>query len=124
MCTAFCAPCLPLASSTYPRQRSVVDPLAGLEVARKIEEGGIVLLKNKNAALPLIPSGLHTIAVIGSHSDVGMISGGGSAQVDPIRGQRHLPSRQGRHALAGRNLVSHLAAQGYSGARSRGDSQV
>ncbi len=34
----------------YPRQRSVVDPLAGLEVARKIEEGGIVLLKNNACA--------------------------------------------------------------------------
>jgi len=67
----------------YPRQRSVVDPFAGLEVARKIEEGGIVLLKNDRAALPLIPAKIHTIAVIGSHADVGMISGGGSAQVDP-----------------------------------------
>jgi beta-glucosidase len=70
----------------YPRQRSVVDPLAGLEVARKIEEGGIVLLKNDRDALPLIPANIHTIAVIGAHADVGMISGGGSAQVDPPGG--------------------------------------
>jgi beta-glucosidase len=70
----------------YPRQRGVVDPFAGLEVARKIEEAGIVLLKNKAATLPLDPARLHTIAVIGSHSDVGMISGGGSAQVDPPGG--------------------------------------
>ena len=70
----------------YPRQRSVVDPFMGLAVARKIEEGGIVLLKNQAAVLPLVPSRLHTIAVIGSHSDVGMISGGGSAQVDPPGG--------------------------------------
>jgi beta-glucosidase len=70
----------------YPRQRGVIDPFAGLEVARKIEEGGIVLLKNKAATLPLVPIRLRTIAVIGSHSDVGMISGGGSAQVDPPGG--------------------------------------
>jgi beta-glucosidase len=70
----------------YPRQRGVVDPLAGMEVARKIEEGGIVLLKNKAATLPLVPARLRTIAVIGSHADVGMISGGGSAQVDPPGG--------------------------------------
>jgi len=70
----------------FPRQRGVVDPIAGLEVARKIEESGIVLLKNKAAVLPLQPIRLHTIAVIGSHSDVGMISGGGSAQVDPPGG--------------------------------------
>ena len=70
----------------YPRQSSVVDPFAGMETARKIEEGGIVLLKNERAALPLNAARLRTIAVIGSHSDVGMISGGGSAQVDPIGG--------------------------------------
>src|SRR5580700_109508 len=38
----------------YPRQRGVIDPFAGLDVARKIEEGGIVLLKNKAATLPLV----------------------------------------------------------------------
>jgi len=70
----------------YPRERAVVDPWAGLEVARKIEEGGIVLLKNRKAALPLEAARLHTIAVIGAHADVGMISGGGSAQVDPAGG--------------------------------------
>jgi beta-glucosidase len=70
----------------FPRQRSVVDPFAGLEVARKIEEGGIVLLKNERAALPLVPAKIRTIAVIGAHADVGMISGGGSAQVDPPGG--------------------------------------
>src|SRR3984885_16326474 len=70
----------------FPRQRGVVDPFHGLAVARKIEEGGIVLLKNQASVLPLVPEKLHTIAVIGSHSDVGMISGGGSAQVDPPGG--------------------------------------
>ena len=79
----------------YPRQRGVVDPFAGLEVARKIEESGIVLLKNKAATLPLVPVRLHTIAVIGSHSDVGMISGGGSAQVDPPGGNAISPPGQG-----------------------------
>jgi beta-glucosidase len=79
----------------HPRQRSVIDPFAGFETARKIEESGIVLLKNEKAALPLIASKLHTIAVIGSHSDVGMISGGGSAQVDPIGGNAIKPAGQG-----------------------------
>jgi beta-glucosidase len=78
-----------------PRQRFVVDPFAGFETARKIEESGIVLLKNEHAALPLNPSKLHTIAVIGSHSDVGMISGGGSAQVDPIGGNAIMPQGKG-----------------------------
>ena len=79
----------------YPRQRGVVDPIAGLAVARKIEEGGIVLLKNKAAALPLSPARLRTVAVIGSHADVGMISGGGSAQVDPPGGNAISPPGQG-----------------------------
>ena len=80
----------------HPRQRSVIDPFAGFETARKIEEGGIVLLKNEKAILPLeCRSSLHTIAVIGSHSDVGMISGGGSAQVDPIGGNAIMPAGQG-----------------------------
>jgi beta-glucosidase len=70
----------------HPRARSVVDVFAGLDVARKIEEGGIVLLKNQQGTLPLNAASLHTIAVIGSHADVGMISGGGSAQVDPPGG--------------------------------------
>jgi len=79
----------------YPRQRSVVDPFAGLEVARKIEEGGIVLLKNDRGVLPINPAVVHTIAVIGAHADAGMISGGGSAQVDPPVGNAILPPGQG-----------------------------
>jgi beta-glucosidase len=78
----------------HPRQRSVIDPFAGFETARKIEESGIVLLKNEKAVLPLSAAKLKTIAVIGSHSDVGMISGGGSAQVDPIGGNAIKPAGQ------------------------------
>ncbi|HWE96893.1 MAG TPA: glycoside hydrolase family 3 C-terminal domain-containing protein, partial [Tepidisphaeraceae bacterium] len=79
----------------YPRQRSVIDPFAGFATARKIEEGGIVLLKNNKAVLPIDAGRVHTIAVIGAHSDVGMISGGGSAQVDPIGGNAILPPGKG-----------------------------
>jgi beta-glucosidase len=79
----------------FPRQRSVIDPFAGFETARKIEEGGIVLLKNEHAVLPLNAAKIRTIAVIGSHSDVGMISGGGSAQVDPIGGNAIMPAGKG-----------------------------
>jgi beta-glucosidase len=75
----------------YPQRRSVVDPSADREVARKIEEDSIVLLKNDRAALPINAAKIHTIAVIGAHSDVGMISGGGSAQVDPPRENAFVP---------------------------------
>ncbi len=79
----------------HPRERSVVDPFAGLETARKIEEGSIVLLKNSHGVLPLDPARVRSIAVIGAHSDVGMISGGGSAQVDPPGGNAIMPPGQG-----------------------------
>jgi beta-glucosidase len=79
----------------YPRQRAVVDPFAGFETSRKIEEGGIVLLKNNKDILPIESGKVKSIAVIGAHSDVGMISGGGSAQVDPIGGNAIMPPGQG-----------------------------
>jgi beta-glucosidase len=79
----------------YPRERHVVNPFTGLETARKIEEGSIVLLKNSKAVLPLDPMKVRSIAVIGAHADVGMISGGGSAQVDPPGGNAILPPGKG-----------------------------
>ena len=67
----------------YPAKKSVVDVEAGLETSRKIAEQSTVLLKNAGGILPLDRSKVHSIAVIGTHADYGMISGGGSAQVDP-----------------------------------------
>ena len=49
-------------------------------------ESTLVLLRNENSQLPLKANLLHSIAVIGSHADVGVLSGGGSAQVDPAGG--------------------------------------
>jgi beta-glucosidase len=66
-----------------PIKKSVVDVIGGLETAQRIEESSIVLLKNTNHLLPLDKSSLKSIAIIGDHADMGMISGGGSAQVDP-----------------------------------------
>ncbi len=78
-----------------PPQKSVVDVAGGFDVAQKIEEGSIVLLKNQGNLLPLDASRAGTIAVIGAHSDVGMISGGGSAQVDPPGGNAIMPPGKG-----------------------------
>jgi beta-glucosidase len=66
-----------------PVKKSVVDVEGGLEIARTIEEQSIVLLKNSNNLLPLDRSQVASIAIIGHNADMGMISGGGSAQVDP-----------------------------------------
>ena len=67
----------------YPRNRSVVDVEGGLETSRQIAEQSIVLLKNDKGLLPLDRAKVRSIAIIGTHADEGMISGGGSAQVDP-----------------------------------------
>ena len=65
-----------------PRGR-VVDPFAGAEIAQRIAEQASVLLKNDHAQLPLNAAVVKSIAVIGSHADTAVLSGGGSAQVDP-----------------------------------------
>jgi beta-glucosidase len=79
-----------------PPLKSVVDVVGGFEVAQRLEEQSAVLLKNDHAQLPLDASKIHSIAVIGPHADVGMISGGGSAQVDPPGGNAILPPGKGR----------------------------
>ncbi len=67
----------------YPTKRSVVDVEGGFETAQKIAEASIVLLKNSKGVLPIERGKVKSIAVIGMNADTGMISGGGSAQVDP-----------------------------------------
>jgi beta-glucosidase len=79
-----------------PPQGRVVDPFAGAATAQAIEESGAVLLKNASVApagrgvvvgaakqLPLSAALLKSIALVGSHADTSMLTGGGSAQVDP-----------------------------------------
>ena len=63
--------------------------------AQRVEEKSIVLLKNSQTVLPIDPSKIHSIAIIGGHADVGMISGGGSAQVDPPGGNAIMPPGKG-----------------------------
>jgi beta-glucosidase len=69
-----------------PPKGRVVDPFQGAEVAQRNAEQSSVLLKNDNEQLPLSASSVRSIAVIGSHADSGVLSGGGSAQVDPPGG--------------------------------------
>jgi beta-glucosidase len=78
-----------------PMPRSVVDPFRGLEDAQHIAEESIVLLKNSGNLLPLRAP--RSIALIGSHADVGVLSGGGSAQVDPPGGNTADPHPGGAH---------------------------
>jgi len=77
-----------------PPEKGVVDVAKGMEVAQHVEEKSIVLLKN-NQVLPIDTAKVHSIALIGGHADVGMISGGGSAQVDPPGGNAIMPPGKG-----------------------------
>jgi beta-glucosidase len=75
-----------------PPVDAVVDPFQGRDDAQHIEEESIVLLRNVGAVLPLQRE-VKSIALIGSHADVGVLSGGGSAQVDPPGGNVADPKR-------------------------------
>ena len=75
-----------------PPVRQVVDVFKGLEDAQAIAAETLVLLKNANNQLPLSGAGVKSIAVIGSHADVGTLSGGGSAQVNAPGGNAVKPA--------------------------------
>ena len=77
-----------------PLPREVVDPFRGRDDAQKIAEEGIVLLKNADGILPLDAGRVRSIALIGAHADVGVMSGGGSAQVDAPGGNAINPHTQ------------------------------
>ena len=74
-------------------RRSVVDPFKGRDDAQHIAEESLVLLRNQNNLLPLNAANVHSIAVIGAHADVGVMSGGGSAQVDAPGGNAISPGK-------------------------------
>ena len=69
----------------YPNSITPINTSADQAVAQQVEEQGAVLLKNAGGQLPL-GSAIGSIAVIGSHADIGVLSGGGSAQVYPTGG--------------------------------------
>jgi beta-glucosidase len=69
-----------------PRRPQSPDVMKGFQVAQKVEEKGAVLLKNDRSLLPLSAASVKSVAVIGGHADVGVMSGGGSSQVSPAGG--------------------------------------
>ena len=80
-----------------PPVTRVVDVFGGLERAQHFAEQSIVLLKNAGGTLPLNAARIQSIALIGSHADVGVLSGGGSGQVDPPGGNA-VPAAEGNTA--------------------------
>jgi beta-glucosidase len=69
----------------HPAVRQVPDVEGGYRIAQEIAEKSIVLLKNRGSVLPLSAE-TRSVALIGGHADVGVLSGGGSGQVDPPEG--------------------------------------
>ncbi len=65
-----------------PVVRQVPDVEGGYALAQRLAEESIVLLKNQHNVLPLDASSLRSVVLIGGHADVGVLTGGGSAQVD------------------------------------------
>ena len=66
----------------YPVSRSDIDYSAHAEVARQEANEAIVLLRNRDATLPLSTT-VARILVVGGRADLGTLSGGGSSQVVP-----------------------------------------
>jgi beta-glucosidase len=70
----------------YPQTIQPIPAQADARIAQEIEETGAVLLQNSSGQLPLNANTIQSIAVIGSHANTWVLTGGGSAQVDPVGG--------------------------------------
>jgi len=90
-----------------PTPADPIDLAAHNEVALEAEREGIVLLKN-DGVLPLTPA-VHSIAVIGGHANVGVLSGGGSSLVTPPGGFK------ATNPLGGEGEMADWRAEHYSG---------
>ncbi len=62
-----------------------IDFAPHLDLAQRVAEQGIVLLKNERGILPLA-AGARRILVVGGHADKGVLAGAGSSQVWPVGG--------------------------------------
>ncbi|WP_296611835.1 glycoside hydrolase family 3 protein [Sphingomonas sp.] len=78
-----------IASGLYdnpsPSAVQPIDYAAHADVAQRVSEASMVLLKNQGDVLPLAKSA-RKIVLIGGHADVGVLSGGGSSQVRSVGG--------------------------------------
>ena len=62
-----------------------IDLTAHADVAQRVAEAGMVLLKNARAVLPLADTARHVV-LIGGRADIGVLSGSGSSQVRSVGG--------------------------------------
>ncbi|MFC0337747.1 beta-glucosidase [Kushneria avicenniae] len=70
----------------HPATGAPIDKGANADVAQKIAENAMVLLKNDDDVLPLEATRDKRISVTGAHADRAVIAGGGSAAVVPMDG--------------------------------------
>lgn len=68
-----------------PGQEGTRHDAADEAVVRRVAAESMVLVHHRDATLPLAPSGLRRLAVIGPNARVGQVIGGGSATVNPTR---------------------------------------
>ncbi len=82
-----------------PPQTEEINPFLGRRDAEHIADESIVLLRNEDHILPLSAESVRSIALIGAHADVAVLSGGGSAQVDAPGGGAVHPHPGSAHWL-------------------------
>ena len=98
------------------RQKGEYNTKQHQQIAAKIAEEGIVLLKNEHSILPLNKSSIKTIAVIGFNAERKQSMGGGSSQ---IRAFYEVTPLQGIKNVAGSN-INIVYAPGYEIKRGAG----
>jgi beta-glucosidase len=69
----------------HPARVAPINYKADAKVSQHAAEKGMVLLRNQNNLLPLADN-VGSVAIIGSHADVGVTTGGGSSAVKPRGG--------------------------------------
>jgi beta-glucosidase len=67
----------------YPEDDTLIDKPGHANVAREVEQQGTVLLRNRDAALPLASGAIKSLAVIGEQATA-YKGGGGSSNVQPF----------------------------------------
>ena len=85
-----------------------IDYDAHAQVAQRAAEEGTVLLRNEGGILPLAATAKR-ILVVGGNADVGVPSGGGSSQVNPVGGLKRVSKGAESGPAAG------FARRGYGG---------
>ncbi len=83
-----------------PSAKSTIDFKANGDVAEATAKEGIVLLRNRGNALPLVASA-KKITVIGGYADTGVLSGAGSSQVQGEGGPAAVVPLGGEGPFAG-----------------------